>query len=457
VDDTSHRSPAAREAGPSRDISIELDLDRLGAYVTVRVGPVANEADLRRALEDAGVIAGIDEVAVAQVALGLLDPAFEIRRAPLARAREARAGEAGRFEPYFLDGLQPGHVREDGTFDFHDRELLKPVGAGEAIGRVWPARPGVSGQRVDGSSIEAERVPEATLTLGPGAQRADDGLVRATRSGVVHYEPARAIDVIEHHVHEADVDRHSGSLHTLGSLVVKGDVHNTFGVYASGDIEVRGSVDNGSVHGGGNVWIHHGVRGAAGTACAEGNLVAQHAESAALYAGRILQVGEALHARLSAGRVEVTGKLRGGVTSAELSAVVGEAGSTQARSTEIAVAQPLELPIEAAKRQLERAKVVRGKRLVGSVPRGGGDLRGKGGKAGRLEAGLQDAETRRLMQRARRRYELSAVAFVDVRLAYAGVTICIGDQKLFLDQDTRASRFTLDLETRKIRAARIRP
>jgi uncharacterized protein len=455
VDDTSRRSPAPSEAGKSRDISVELDVDRLSALVSIGAGPVASEAELRRALEDAGVVAGIDEAAVAQVALDLLDPAFEVRRALVARARPPRAGEAERFEPFFLDGLQPGHVREDGTLDFHDRELLKPVGAGDPIGRVWPARPGVDGQRVDGSPIGAELVPEATLAIGPGAQRGDDGVVRATRSGVVSYKPAQAIDVIEHHVHDANVDLHSGHLHTLGSLVVKGDVSNTFGVYASGDVEIRGSVDNGNVYGGGNVWIHHGVRGAAGTVCAEGNLVAQHAESASLYAGGVLQVGEALHARLSAGRVEVTGKLRGGVTSAELSAVVGEAGSSQARSTEIAVAQPLELPIDAARRQLERAKLVRGQRLV--APRGGGAPRGKGGKAGRLEAGLQDAETRRLMQRARRRYELSAVAFVDVRLAYAGVTIRIGEQQLLLDQETRASRFTLDAETRQIRGVRIRP
>lgn len=457
MDDTSSPSAAPIEVGSARGISVEVDAARLSAVVTVRAGPVAGEAELRRALEGCGVVAGIDEAAVALVARGLLEPAFEIRRVPIAQGRAATAGEAGRFESFIPDGLQPGHVREDGTIDFHDRELLKPVRAGDPIGRIWPARRGVAGQRVDGSPVEAAPAQEAKLTLGPGAERADDGVVRATRSGVVRCN-ARTVEVVERHVHEADVDLHSGHLHMLGSLVVKGDVHNTFGVYASGDVEIRGSVDNGSVYGGGNVWIHRGVRGPAGTACAEGNLVVQHAEAASLYAGGLLQVGEALHAKLSAVRVEVTGKLRGGVTSAELSAVVGEAGLTQARSTEIAVAQPLELPVEAAKRQLERAKMVRGKRLAGGgSPRGGSSAPGKGGKEGRVEAGLQDAETRRLVQRARRRDELCAVAFIDVRLAYAGVTLRVGDQKLLLEEDTRATRFTLNIEARRVRAVRIRP
>jgi uncharacterized protein len=436
----------------ARSISVQIDDDRMTAFVSVRAGPVAGEPELRSALAASGVDAGFDVEAFARLARRLNDPAFEITRELIARGSAARPGEAGRFESPFLDGLRPGHLREDGTLDFHDRELLKPVQRGDEIGRVWPARAGAAGRLVDGSAISPAPVKEAEVTLGSGVKRDEGGVIRATRSGVVICKTPQSIDVVDRHVHEGAVDLRSGHLHMLGSLMVKGDVLSTFGVYATGDVEIRGSVDNGTVYAGGNVRIHRGVRGSAATVCAEGNISVHHVESASLYAGRLLRVDQALHAKLCAGCVEVSGKLRGGVTSAESSAVVQEAGAPHATGTEIAVGEPLELPVQAAKRELERAKLRRGKRPAASASE-----RGKGGKLGRVQAVLQGTETERLAERAHRRQELCAVAFVEVRVAHAGVTIRIGDQQLVLEGQTPASRFSIDNQTGQLQAVRIKP
>jgi hypothetical protein len=267
--------------------------------------------------------------------------------------------------------------------------------------------------------------------------------------------PPRSIDVVDQHVHDGSVDLHSGHLHMQGSLLVKGDVSSTFRVYASGDVEIRGGVDNGSVYAGGNVRIHRGVRGGPGTSvCAEGDLSVKYAESASLYAGRLLQIGQAVHATLAASRVEISGKLHGGQTFAELGAIVREAGSPGGMTTEIAVAEPLELPLEAAKRELERAKAARAVR-ASKTSRGGPADRLKGGKLGRADAVLQQSETRRLAERARRRKELCAAAFVQLGVAHPGVSVRIGDQTLQIEQHTPGSRISLDPLTRKLRVDRL--
>ncbi len=458
MNDPSKKDPETKEPSPESRVGVRITDDRLSAFVSIARGPAGDEAHLRCALEGAGLRAGIDERVVTRLGLGLNDDRFEIARELVASGTRALEGEDGRFELAFLAGIQPGHLREDGTIDFHDRELLKPVLKGEVLGQVHPARAGVQGQLVDGTTTSPAKPREATLVLGSGAERDADGVVRAAHAGVVVWKPPRSIDVVEQHVHEGSVDLRSGDLHMQGSLLVKGDVHRSFGVYATGDLEIRGAVDGGNVHSGGSVKIKQGVRGGdAATVCAEGDLAVHHAESAVLYAGRLLQIGDAVHSRLAAGRIEVSGKVRGGVTQAEFSIILREVGSSLGTDTELVAAEPLELPIESAQRALERAKALRFARS-GVGPRHEHPIdRGKGGKIGRVQASLQEAEVERLAQRALRRQTLSAVAFIQVGIAHPGVTLRIGSHKLAIETEMRAVRILVDGETSELRAEKARP
>lgn len=440
------------EVGTSR-LRVRVASDGFSASVSVRAGPPVSEQELRDALEAAGIRAGIDPSAYAELARGLGEATFTSAERVIARGEPAQDGEDGSFEPRFRPGIQPGHLRDDGTVDFHDRELLKPVAPGDVLGRLHPSRPGVPGYLVDGSALTAKATKEARLALGPGVERDADGLVRATRAGVVDSNDPQALRVVEHHEHHGAVDLRSGHLHMQGSLVVKGDVERAFSVYATGDIEIRGSVDCGTVHAGGDLRVQRGVRGGAGGVVrAEGNLAVHHAESATLHAGHLLQLGEALHSLLTAERVEVSGKLRGGLAQAELSIVAREVGSPQGTDTELAVAEPLEHPLETAQRALERAKALR---FAARGPRAMPNERVKGGKLARAQAALASVDVEALAERARRRLALSRVAFVQVGLAHPGTTVRIAGRTLAFTQDTRASRVSLDLETSELRVDKI--
>lgn len=437
-------------------VSVRLSQDRMSATLSVRAGAASGPDEVAAALSQSAVRWGIDASVVARITLGLADPNFEIRPQIVARGAAVTRGEDGRFEPFFREGIQPGAFREDGTLDFHDRELLKPVCAGDALGRIVPARPGTAGHLVDGTELAAPPVHELKLTLGAGVTRGEDGTVRAARAGVIAYKSDHSLDVVEQHVHQGSVDLHSGHLHMQGSLRVNGDVTHPFSVSASGDVEIRGGVLGGSVQGGGDVRILQGVHGGdGGLVSAGGNLSARRAESASLHAGRLLQVVDAVHSQLSAARVEIAGKLRGGVTRAEYSVIAREAGTAQRIDTEIAVGEPLESPSELAQRALERGKVLRAARSgQGASVRGAGE-RAKGAKLSRLQAELSREQTQRLAERARRRELLSQVAFIQIQVAHPGVTIRILHHQLQLEVEARSTRFLLDPETRTLRADRL--
>lgn len=418
------------------------------AWVSVRAGAPSGAHELRTALVSAGVCSGIDELTFERLARGLSDAAFAITQEEIARGRRPQEGEDGQFEAEFREGIQPGHVREDGTIDFHDRELLKPVEPGDVLGRVWPALAGIPGSLVDGTAVPAKASKEAPIVLGPGVARDEQGVVRAARAGVVEFKEARRLDVVDHYVHQGPVDIRSGHLNMSGSLVVKGDVLRSFSVQASGDIEIRGHVEGGNVRAGGDLRVQYGVRGGdGGLVCAGGDVAIHHAEAARVYAGRLLQVGEVVHSELAAGRVEVSGRLRGGTTRAEISIVAREVGSAQGMDTELAVAEPLELPVESALRALDREKALRAAKVGSQRP----GERAKGGKLGRVQAAFANAETERLAAHAQRRETLSQVAFVQVGLAHPGTTIRIAGKKLLIEREIRASRLSLDRETRALR------
>jgi hypothetical protein len=309
---------------------------------------------------------------------------------------------------------------------------------------------------VDGKELPVRAVREVRLRLGPGIAAAIDGTVSAGRSGVVLYSPDSSLDVVDHHLHGADVDVRSGHLVMEGTLVVRGDVQRLFSVRASGDVEIRGSVESGSVYAGGDVSIKARVHGGdTGIVSADGNLSAHHAERARLACGGLLKLEEAVACELSAERIQVTRCLRGGTAVAERSIVTYEAGSLHGGAdTTLVAGVPLERPLLEAQGALDIAKEQRMLELRADAS-GRGGARAKGGKLGRAHTELKRAEIERMVARAQRRELLLSTAHVHVLgVAHSGVAVCIGDARLLLDQPIQGARFSLDAETRLVRTER---
>lgn len=433
-------------------ITVQVAADGMRASLRVFAGPPVDEAGLYALLSDAGVSHGIQRGILARLALDLADELFAVEDLVIAEGVPAQPGSDGSLVLAFPCGIQPGHLRDDGTMDFLDRELLKPVAAGTVLAHLRKASAGNAGRRVDGSELPVAKTREFALTLGPGATLRENGEVIAARAGVVLYAGRNQLDVVQHHVHTGKVDLRSGHLDMEGSLVVRGSVERLFRASASGDVEVQGSIDYGSAHAGGSLRVTGGVRGGeTGMVSAGGDVAVRHAEAAHIVCGGLLKLESAINCELRARDVQITGKLRGGTTRAERALVVHEAGIALGANTALATAVPIERPILDAKRAVEKAKDLRA--LVQKSARG--DERGKGGKAGRVAAALAGAELERKVAIAEQREALLPHAFVEINgPVHPGVMVQIGNASLTVDEPSSAVRFTFDPETRKLRAER---
>ncbi|HEY5957728.1 MAG TPA: FapA family protein [Polyangiaceae bacterium] len=436
---------------PTPRLQFRIAEDGLEAFVSVSPGAALLPGDFTAAISDYGIVSGVIETTKTLLDEALHDPNFVCAEEVLARGRSPRPAEDAWFEPAFAEGLQAGHVRDDGSVDFHDRELLKPVITGDRLGILHAQAFGAEGQRVDGVVVKVNEPRAFTLTLMAGVKLDVDGCVLAAREGVVLYKAGQCLDVVERHEHRGPVDLHSGDLNMQGSLVVKGDVTRPFAVAATGDIEIYGNIASASVLAGGNLRVQGGIRGGdGGIVCAEGDMRLHHVEMAELHCGGQLQVQEAINSQLVAHEIRAERRLRGGCATAETRIIVNEVGAQSGISTRLAVGEPLTLPIVEAKRAILAAKSARA-----ALRRAGRDNeREKGGKAGRARAALTADELQRAAEHAKRKESLLDSASVQVVLAHPGVEIRIGEAHVTLDAPARAARYSFDRDTGRLRCER---
>jgi uncharacterized protein (DUF342 family) len=448
-------------------LTLEISEDGMTVRATIVEGPPADAELLAASLREAGVVCGVNDAVCADLARALAAPEFHAPSVVVAEGQRPVPGSHGYFAPTFDYGLQPGRVREDGSMDFMDRELLKPVLPGSCLGKLHAARPGVPGCRVDGSAVPVAPVAQARLELGEGVVCKPDGTLEAARPGVVQYLANKKIDVVRHHEHAGDVDLRSGHLDMEGSLTIKRSVHRPFRATASGDVEILGLVDGGSVYAGGSIRVRGGVTGSETTLSALGDISAHHAEGAHLVCSGRLELESAVNAELAAEQIQVAGKLRGGAARAERVIAVSDVGAPSGGGTLLAAGLPLEQPLTEVRRALDVAKqqrALRGRSSFGAraEPRaatGGaraGVERGKSGKLERAGAALARSALDVKLELAARRTALLPHASVEVRgTAHAGVTVQIGSARLVVDPALTAVRFCFDAETRQVRWERL--
>jgi len=197
------------------------------------------------------------------------------------------------------------------------------------------------------------------------------------------------------------------------------------------------------------------VRGSEGSmVSAGGNLRAHHVESARVDSAAVLEVSDAVNAKLSAVHVRIEHSLRGGHAAVEIGLVTRDAGtSTAIADTIIEAGVPREDPAADARVLLVAAKAQRmGARLVPG-PRAGIGERGKGGRLARELGAVRETELARKIERAERIAALLPRAFVEIRgSAHAGVDVRIGEARLLLQETAHNVRFTLDVENQTIRS-----
>jgi uncharacterized protein (DUF342 family) len=219
--------------------------------------PVARPAVLA-ALADMGIGRGILDAAIdAAIAAGAAADAV------IARGLPPDHGRDGWFESLVPEvRSRAPRVDETGHTDYRDLGEILVVHPGDALLRRHGPTPGRDGATLLGETIPAKPGKEVMFAAslpGTAPDAADPDLLRAAITG----QPVvvRGGMIVEPVFKIETVGTASGNIDFDGSVVIKGDVAAGMTVRATGDIEVGGVVERGTLEAGGSIVIKGGAIG----------------------------------------------------------------------------------------------------------------------------------------------------------------------------------------------------
>ena len=339
-----------QESVTRQRVRVTTTKDNLAAFMTL-TRPEPHEADISveevaAALEKAGVVFGVDHVAIEKV---LAEKLFATPT-QVAKGEPAQRGNDAAVE-YLFDTEHEIRPREDkdGRIDYRDMNFIQNVTKGSVLARKTPPTTGVPGKGVSGKEIPSARGRDFPFKYGENTRESADGLEQvASVDGAIVFSHGY-IAVKDVAIISGDVDFSVGNIDSVGSVRVTGDVRAGFTVKAGGNIEILGSIENCNIEANGDVVVKGGCRsGDEGYIKAGGNVIIKYAVGQLIEAGRDVVVGgELINCKVTAReRVWVKGrrgKIMGGEVNAGKEIRATTLGSDAGTLTVVAVAYEEEL------------------------------------------------------------------------------------------------------------------
>lgn len=232
-------------------------------------------------------------------------------------------------------------VNEDGSVDFHNLNTVCHINAGDELAKMKPAVNGRAGMTVLGEIIKPRDVKKAKFQYGKNIAISEDGLTMIS-------EITGLVNLVDEHVFVSnimevnDVDASTGDIDFDGGILVRGDVKTGYRVKATGDIEIKGAVENSYVEAGGQIIVARGINGnSKGTLKARTNVISKYIQNAIVIAGGYVETDCVIHSDIVAGtRVCVQGRkgfINGGSVRARDEVEVKTLGSAMGTDTTIEV------------------------------------------------------------------------------------------------------------------------
>lgn len=254
-------------------IKVHIAPDEMSA--TIRLSPVLgsykiSEYEIMLALQDAGVIAGIDTETIQ-----LLISNGSTEDTVIALGTEPVDGTDTEFKT-LVAANSNWHI----------------VNEGEPLIRRIPATSGVHGITVTGKTLFAQsgqKLKFAENMSGTRISEIDSNLLLADVTGKpIPIENGMKVEPV---LRVAEVNAQTGSIHFSGSVIVDGDVQDDVSIQATGDIMVGGSVAQANLKSGRDIVVKGGVTHDA-RLYAEGTVYARSAQSSTLQAGLSIDIDE---------------------------------------------------------------------------------------------------------------------------------------------------------------------
>lgn len=308
---------AAQAPADFAGVNVEISPDKLTAYIRydVRKGTRAPAPQIiRDALEQKGVVYGIDDAAIEKGTKSLETFAA-------AHGTPAVPGKDAYIDKKFdLSHKGRPKVVEYDRVDYKDMNLFVLAKAGQLLAVRVPQTQGQAGTNVLGKPIVARNGRPIPFTAGKNTEIREDDKLYALIDGQI-VEEGKRISIDPHLKISGNVGVATGNIDFVGSVEITGGVEAGFIVHASGDIQISGGVAGAEVVGR-NVFVSGGITGQGrGKIEAREDVRAAFVENGLIEADRDIYITDgALHSTLKAGKKIIMEDGRGLVTGGYLAA-----------------------------------------------------------------------------------------------------------------------------------------
>jgi hypothetical protein len=301
----------AEEIEPYARIVVELSRDKMKAtirYDTREGARLPTKEMIMAALEEAGVVYGIDEEAI-ENGIGSLTPFTAAEGLP------AVNGENAYIDRKFNLGVQGKPVIDEyDKVDYKDLNLFVLAKENQTLAIRIPQTKGTNGKNVLGGVVPAQNGRPIPMPEGKNTKVVGEHRLIATVNGQIVDKGSR-ISVDPRLVIKGAVGVSTGDVDFDGSVLIGGSVEPGFKVTATGDIQINGSI-NGAEVTGRNVYISGGITGAERVKVfAEHDIRTAFAENALIEAGNDVYISDiAYHSQIRAGKKIIMEDKHGQIT-----------------------------------------------------------------------------------------------------------------------------------------------
>ncbi len=292
-------------------VKISFGPGKMQAFIEVTApvgsGLPCGREQVIKALNEFEITYGIDETAIDRA----LDPQNWNKKILIATGKEPEHGKDGKLIYKFPLAHERKALKEDekGNVDYHERGLIYNVKMGELLVERIPPTEGTPGRDVTNREIPAKKGRDYRLPRGKNtvADQEERNLFAACDGHVTMIDGKVVVDSVL--VITQDIDFATGNIDFVGNIIIHGNITSGFKVYASGDIEIKGSVEAAEVVAGGSIQVRNGIiSGAKGIVKAGQNVYAKFIENSTVEAGGDVLVRDSIMQSVirSGGSVKVT-------------------------------------------------------------------------------------------------------------------------------------------------------
>lgn len=307
------------EEEPYARLIVEMPRDKMKAtirYDTRDGARLPTKEMVMTALSEAGVVYGINEDSI-EIGIRSLSPFVA------AEGLLPIPGENAYIDRKFDLGIQGKPVMDEyDKVDYKDLNLFVLAKENQTLAIRIPQTKGTPGKNILGEPVPAQNGRPCPMPEGKNTKVVGEHRLIATVNGQIVDKGSR-ISVDPRLEIKGGVGVQTGDIEFDGTVQIKGDVEQGFKVKATGDIEIKGSI-NGAEVTGRNVYISGGITGADRVKVyAEHDVRTAFAENALIEAGNDIFISDiALHSQIRAGKRIIMEDKHGQITGGH--AVAGE-------------------------------------------------------------------------------------------------------------------------------------